>query len=307
MMQIFYWVLNMAIVGSLVGLVLLLLRRIKKLPRNFIYSLYSIVLLRLLCPFGFVNGFSFLHILPEGAVKNVTPFMGKGIIKGENLGFSNFVQQAEVYQPFQLKESSWTKAYEVGAIIWIIVSVLLLIIIGLMYRLAMRELNNGSWVKDNIYQSNNVNAPMVVGIIKPRIYIPHTLSDQGMDFTYIIAHESTHIRKHDNLWRGIAIMICCIYWFNPLIWLLMKSFFEDMELACDETTLRSYTLEERKHYASTLLSFSYKDKMMYATAFSSGNIKLRIKYVLNYKEVTLLSVISFTLLFVFIALSFLSN
>lgn len=304
--QIFYWILNMAVVGTIVGGALLLIRRIRKLPRNFIYVLYSIVLIRFLCPFGFTNGFSFLNLLPRGTVRNVNPFTGEEGEKADWLLASNIVQRAESYRPWKLRHG-WADAYEIGAWVWIVIALALLLCFCFMYFLSLKELRNANRLSKNIYQSSSVTCPMVAGVFFPKIFLPMGVNEQSKEFPYLLAHEMTHIKKKDNLWRLIAIILACVYWFNPMIWILMKYFFVDMELACDESTIRRYSLEHRKNYASALLSFAHKEPNLCATAFAGGNVRIRIKRVLNYKQVTLISTVSLVGLFLLFVICFLSN
>ena len=86
-----------------------------------------------------------------------------------------------------------------------------------MYILAKIELKDARWIRDEIYQSKAVSSPMTIGIFQPIIMLPLELNEKNPYYSYVIAHERTHIRKRDNLWRMIAILLTCVYWFNPLI------------------------------------------------------------------------------------------
>lgn len=307
MVQVFYWVLNMAIVGSLLGGILLLLRRIKKLPRNFIYALYSLVLIRFLCPVGFTNGFSFLNLLPKGAVLQVNPFTKEVASAEDYLLFSNVMQKTESYQTWEFISDGWTLAYKIGSRIWVAIGASLFLCFCFMYIRAKRDLNKSKLLKANIYQSDDVNSPIVIGILRPRVILPLSITETNDNFPYIIAHEYTHIKKRDNLWRFVAIVVACVYWFNPMIWILLKYFFIDMELACDETTISTYDIEERKKYAAALLEATDKESTIYATAFANGSVKIRIKRVLKYKKATLLATVCLFGLFLLLTIYFLSN
>lgn len=305
--QIFYWVLNMAIVGSLVGIILLAIRTIRKLPRNFIYGLYSILLIRLICPFGIINGFSFLKLLPEGMIRQVNPITGETGVQGSSLGLSNAIQSAKSYQPLQQKSNGWTLAYEIGAIIWLIIGIALLLSYLFMYIQAKQELKKAIRIEDGIYQSEAVSSPITVGIFKSVIIIPMELNRESANYPYVIAHERTHIKKKDNFFRIVAIVLTCIYWFNPLMWILQRCFFTDMELACDESTIRTFDSNGRKSYAQALLTMSVKKSMIYATGFTGGSVKVRIKRVISYKQITLLSGICLLGFFIVCAICLLSN
>ena len=307
MITTFYWIFNMTIMGSILGVILLLLRKVKKIPRNFIYGLYSIIYIRLLCPFGISGGVSFLNLLPKGTVRLVNVSMENQVESQLNLSLSNFVQKATTYEPMVLKTDRVTRLYEIGSYLWLLGSIILLLGYCILYYMARKELRKAKLVHHNIYQSSLVNVPMVVGILKPRIVLPAIMEKHDKHLKYLIAHEKTHIRRKDNLWRLITIFITCIHWFNPFSWIILKYFFIDMELACDEKTIHNYSNEERMEYATTLLEFATKDPILYATSFSGGNVKIRMKRVINFRKLTLFTTFLFIIMFFIFLVIFLSN
>lgn len=306
MVSLFYWILNMTILGSILTVILMGLRRIKKIPRIFIYAMYSLVFFRLICPVGLINGFSLLNLLPKGSVKLVY-LEGKELDTSTTaLSYTNFMQEADTYRPFVLHSDGVYRVYEVGSVVWITVSLILLLSYGLMYFLTMKELRKAIHIKENIYESQSVNVPMVVGIIKPRIILPGDCNVEE-HIKHLIAHEKEHIKHRDNLWRLLAIFICCIHWFNPFVWITLGYFFRDMEYACDERLLRNYDTKERTEYAAALLAFTKTDPSIYAASFGGGNVKIRIKQILDYRKYSIIASILFVLLFMVIAILALSN
>ena len=61
----------------------------------------------------------------------------------------------------------------------------------------------------------------------------------------LLEHEANHIMAKDLLWRMFGIVILCIHWFNPLVWLMCGLMNRDIELACDEGVLRHFGQEAR--------------------------------------------------------------
>ena len=57
--------------------------------------------------------------------------------------------------------------------------------------------------------------------------------EDARSLDHILRHEYVHIRRHDNLWKMVALTAACIHWFNPLVWVMWHCFNRDMELACD--------------------------------------------------------------------------
>ena len=127
-----------------------------------------------------------------------------------------------------------------------------------------------------------------------------------MELKYIIRHEKTHIKRLDNLWRIIGFITASIHWFNPLSWVFLKAFLNDLELACDEMAVSGYDKEERKEYARTLLSCS-GGKSLLVSAFGGAKVRTRIENVLSYKKMTAFSALGFALLVVVIIFTLITN
>ena len=141
--------------------------------------------------------------------------------------------------------------------------------------------------QDNIWWAENIDMPMVFGLISPRIYLPISLKAENLD--HVIAHEKMHVKRKDGLFKMIAYLVCLIHWFNPFIWAAYFLFGNDLEKACDEEVIRSMEQEERKEYAYALLNIAAengrKKKRVFVApiCFDEGNVKSRIKNVMKYK------------------------
>lgn len=306
MVEVFYWILNMSILGSILGMVLLFLRRIKKIPRLLIYLLWGLVFIRLLCPVGLMSGLSLLNLLPRGSSRMVP---ASEILSDEQVRLSllNFLQNATEYQPMVLESSRVEKFYQIASFLWMTGGMLALVSNLVMYYLSGREFRNLRLIRDDIYECEQVSMPMVYGLFQPKIILPAKVMSEDNNVGYLIAHETTHRKRHDNLWRFLAIMVACVHWFNPLIWLYVKKFFEDMELACDEATIRKMEEGERKQYAYTILSYAKKDTNLYAASFSGSKVKARIEHVVTYRNLTFVSILGFSLMFLILGILLLSN
>ena len=139
-------------------------------------------------------------------------------------------------------------------------------------------------VGDNIYIADDINVPFVMGLFKPRIYLPNGMTE--VNKTYVIAHEKTHIRHMDPLKKTIAFGITCLHWFNPLAWVAFHFYSKDMEMACDEETVQKLGMDHKQDYAETLLSLATGKRLFLGAplAFDEGNVKSRIKNIVKYKK-----------------------
>ena len=156
-------------------------------------------------------------------------------------------------------------------------------------------------IRDNIYYSDKVNTPALYGIIKPKIIFPTNDIDK-----YVLLHEQAHIKRRDNLLRIIAVTAACIHWFNPLVWLMLKLYISDSEIACDEAVIAGLPRGEHKEYALTLLRYT-ESRTVYASPFGGTGVKTRIERILSYKKLSLFSVVSFVILIALTAYFLLTN
>ena len=162
-------------------------------------------------------------------------------------------------------------------------------------------------LRGNIYQSENVCSPFVLGIIKPKIYLPYHMDSREMD--HVIAHEQTHIRRKDHWWKPLGFLLLTIHWFNPLMWLSYILLCRDIELACDEKVIREMGNEQRADYTQALVACSVNRRVIAACplAFGEVGVKERVKSVMNYKKPTFWIVLVSVVICAVVAVCFLTN
>jgi len=303
--QIFYFVLNMSILGSVAGLIVLLLRRVRALPRFGVYLLWALPLIRFWVPFGFANRYCLLSLIARFTTKTVVV---REALPGSwipEISFSNSLQAAENYFPaITYKTDLLQDIFTVCGFIWAAVAAGAVLCAVLLYCFTRSALKNAEHVRDNIYRSDRVISPAVYGIFRPRIILPADIA--GGDVDYILMHENIHIRRLDNFWRIFAVVTACVHWFNPLAWIFLRRFFADMELACDAGVLKRLDEGGKKEYAAALLGCS-AGKTYYASAFGGAKTRLRIKSILSYKRLTLMSGLCFAALFIAVAAAVITN
>ncbi len=308
--EVFYWVLNMSVLGTFYGLLLYALRFIKGFPRFGSYTLWGVVLIRLICPVGFTSRYSLLSLVSRAfsgiIVKTVTVYenAGREALLPE-LSLSNTVQAAAEYRPITYRTNLLESFFRIGAVIWIIVAAAAVFTAVILYLLSASELKKAEHIRENIYQGSMVDTPTVVGMLHPRIILPVRENPEYLE--QVLLHERVHIRRRDNIWRMLAIFTACLHWFNPFVWFFLKSFMNDCELACDAKAVKHMKGEERKAYAYALLTLASKEKTVFSTAFGSSRVKVRIESVLSYRKLTAFSTVCFILMTVIIAFVLLTN
>ncbi len=139
-------------------------------------------------------------------------------------------------------------------------------------------------LKGNVWQCDLVDTPFLLGVLRPRIYLPSDLPQEALE--PVLAHENAHLARLDHWWKPLAFLLLAVYWFHPLVWLAYGLFCRDLELACDERAIRDLDGAGRKAYSLALLTCSTEKRSLAACplAFGEGGVKGRVKAVLGYKR-----------------------
>ena len=281
---IFITIVNMSIIGGLAILLVLIVRLLLlKAPKVFSYCLWAVVLYRLVVPFSIISPFSLIPINQEPISTNIAEMQGQLINTG--------------YIRVDYNVTSWLMGVAIPEgtnvlpgiiasleIVWLI-GVLAMVTFGVFSLIRLKgKLRQATNLTDNIYQSDCVDTPFVLGIFHPRIYLPSTLNKS--ELAYILFHEQNHIRRGDHIVRMISYFALCVHWFNPLVWIAFWASSKDMEMANDEAVIRKMGESIKKEYSSSLLALStgWRKTSPVPLAFGEADPKHRIKNVINYKK-----------------------
>ncbi len=174
-------------------------------------------------------------------------------------------------------------------------------------RLSVRMREAVKYTEKGIYQSEKVDSPFVLGILKPRIYLPFALDEKELEC--VIAHEKAHIARKDHFIKPFAFLLLAMHWFNPFIWIAYILLCRDIELACDEKAIRVLGEAQKKVYSQALLKCSVSRRSIAAcpVAFGETGVKARIKNVLHYKKPAFWIVTMSLLVCLVVAVCFLTN
>lgn len=285
--EVFYWIFNMSITAALTGVIIMLVRLIKQIPRRIAVFLWVIPFLRMTIPFGLNGPYSLMSLLSKITIKTIVVYQ-----PADDVAFSmmNSVMAADSYFPITYKIAFLDKVFGVASVIWIIVFLAIILMLAVTYFTTLYEMKDATHLHNNIYLSDKIISPAVYGIIKPRIIFPVSYKDK--DIELIILHEKMHIRRADNLWRMLAFLIAAAHWFNPICWVLLKLFLADLELSCDECVLVKLGDSRAKEYARSLLE-SRQGATVFASAFGGAKIRTRIENILSFKKMTWFSLTVF--------------
>ncbi len=299
--DLFYWLLNAGIFGSCIGLMVLALRRFRRLPRRLACALWALPLLRLWMPFGFSNQFSLLTLISHVATRTVTVY---DAIALPNITVTNALQAADSYFPVTYKTNLLEQVFTIASLVWLTGFCALVLTGVLLYAFTSAEMRRARHLRDNVYVSGHVTAPALYGIIRPRVVIPAYM--EGADLDYILLHENAHARRKDNLFRCVALLTAALHWYNPLSWLFLKRYMEDLELACDESVAAKLPEPNRKAYALSLLEAAER-RSVFASAFGGARIRVRIERVLSYRSLSIGAAAALAALLIVSAVTLLTN
>lgn len=309
MSDLFLKIVNMSISASWLILAVLILRLVlKKAPKWVNVLLWGIVAVRLICPFSFESALSLIpsaETFPEKIISGPSFDVQTGITPIDNR--INDYLGDRYFEGVTVPANNGNNVMAILTIVWIIGILLLATYTIISYQRLNRKVDTAVHYKDNIFQSENVSSPFVLGIINPRIYLPFSMNEQDME--HVVAHEQAHIRRKDHWWKPLGFFLLTIHWFNPLIWWAYVLLCRDIELACDEKVIKGLSNEQRADYTQALVACSVNRRMIAACplAFGEVGVKERVKSVMNYKKPAFWVIIIAVIVCVGVAVCFLTN
>ena len=309
MNEFFLKIINMSISASWLIFAVLILRLVlKKAPKWVNVLLWGIVAIRLICPFSFESALSLIpsaETFPKKIISGPSFDVQSGITPVDNR--INDYLGDRYFEGVTVPANNGNTIMTILTIVWTIGILLLVAYTVISYWRLHREIDTAVRYKDNILQSENVSSPFVLGLIKPRIYLPFKLD--GQDMEHVVAHEQAHIRRKDHWWKPLGFLLLTIHWFNPLMWLAYVLLCRDIELACDEKVIKGLSNEQRADYTQALVACSVNRRMIAACPLTFGEVgvKERVKSVMNYKKPAFWVIIIAVIVCVGVAVCFLTN
>ena len=155
------------------------------------------------------------------------------------------------------------------------------------YLLLRRRLFDAVRASDGAWEHPGLSTPFLLGVVRPRIYLPAHLPSKARFF--VLAHERTHLHRLDHIVKPICWVALSLHWFNPAAWLAFFLLSRDLEVACDQSVVRRLGSQVKADYSAALLSVAAPRRFPTPCplAFGGNNAKERIQSVLNYKKPTL--------------------
>lgn len=286
MADVFIKTLNMGIAASWLILAVVVLRVIlKRAPKRFRLLLWAVVGLRLVLPVSIESALSLVpstQTLPEDVMYAAAPELNTGIAALNDAINPAFTaafapEPAASANPLQV-------LLPVASVIWLAGAAVMLLWVLVSWLRLRRRVAEAVRLEGNVYESERVASPFVLGLIRPRIYLPFGLDEGARE--QVLTHERSHIARGDHVIKPLGWLILAVYWYNPLVWLAYALFCRDIELACDERVIRRLPVSGRADYSQALLDLSRPHHGVGACplAFGESAVKCRVKSVLTYKR-----------------------
>ena len=309
MADLFIKLFNMSITATWIAAAVILIRLfLKKAPKYITVFMWALVGLRLICPFSFESVLSLIpsaETLPPDIIYSDKPVIQSGIpiinstinpIISESLS----PNVGDSVNPMQVLS-------ELASFIWAGGLILMLLYSFISYLRIRRKVKEAAIYEGNIWICDSIDTPFILGVIRPRIYLPSSLSDGDRGF--VLAHERAHLKRGDHFWKPLGFLLLSVYWFNPVLWVTYVLLCKDIELATDEKVITSLGTQAKIPYSNALINCSVPKKAISAcpVAFGENGLKERVIKVLNYKKPSFWIIIIAVISCIALAVFFLTN
>ena len=276
---VFSKLVSISLVANWLILAVIVLRMLlKKAPRRITCILWAIVALRLILPFSIESPAS---MIPQ-TTSAIQEAVDTSLIHPETIpaGTTQVLTREETDSIV----ASGPMHPSVLPIVWCAGTCAMLAYLFFSYARTRHLVMEAVPESGNIWLCDAVTTPFILGLIRPRIYLPSGLLEETKE--YVIAHERSHLRWKDHWWKPLAFVLLAVYWFDPFVWAAYGLVCRDIEFACDERVVRCFGMAEKKAYSVALLECSVRKRLVLAcpVAFGETAVAKRVRNVLNYKK-----------------------
>ena len=278
----------MSIIGSIVILMLLLIKPIVKhrLPKSAQYYLWIVVLAVLLIPLSnaialpadVAPGVNVIHNVVERNVISTDEARSRQLMGTADMGTTpNFnLPAADPMLPSgniaDVSPGLFTQVSTALMLLYplVVLLILLFTVVGyIRFTAKVRRFNlEAEWVEKAIlrdiaisnnikhtprlYRNTFVTTPMLIGLFKPVIILPDKEYTEKQLHS-ILLHEVIHFKRLDIIIKWVSLLACAVHWFNPIVWIARREISRACELSCDEAVIRNMDNHGKQNYGETLI------------------------------------------------------
>ena len=315
MTDVFLRIVELSWQAGVLALAVMLARlALRRAPKWAVCLLWALVAVRLVLPFSLQSPVSLqtaqspvtavLYELPqaqEAAQKTDEALSGGSAEPVTPLAPTEIVTAQPVPAPKPVMTVSLLAA------IWLAGVVMMLTYMLVSYLGIYRRVCTAVRLEDNVYRCGSWGTPFVLGLLRPRIYVPEGMDDTALP--QVLAHERCHIRRGDHAVKPLAFLLLAVHWFNPVLWAAYILLGRDMENACDERVLRGLDAPGRAAYSRALVSCAVRERpaAVCPLAFGEVAVQERVKNALSYKKPAIWAAVLLAVAAAVIAVCFLTS
>ncbi|MBQ8354681.1 MAG: hypothetical protein IJY40_03525 [Oscillospiraceae bacterium] len=303
-------ILNLSIAASWLVLAVAVIRLIwKNGPKAFHCALWALVAIRLLCPVSIESTFS---LIPS---REVVPaeylYLEPREPQFREPARLEIVTNPVYDAPVEIEIDTTVDRFQhwdmLATVAWLAgMGVMAIYAVYSYWNLRLR-VRLGARVWDNVWECDEISSPFILGLFRPRIYLPSSLDVDTR--TMVLAHERAHLDRLDHLWKPLGFALLAVHWFNPVIWLGYILLCRDIELACDEKVIKRLDKPTVRAYSEALVRFAVPQRSiaLCPLAFGEVGVKDRIKAMVRYRKPGLILTAAAVILAILLAACFLTD
>ena len=289
MTDLFLRVVELSWQAGVLALAVMLARlALRRAPKWAVCMLWALVAVRLIVPVSLQSRVSLqaeqspvtaaLEQLPQTqeTADAILPSGGEVLTPVQPVGSVTSAEPVQAARPVM--------TVEVLTAVWLAGAAFMLAYMLVSYLRLYRQVRTAVRVEDNVCRCDRWGTPFVLGMLRPRIYIPAGLDEP--DLSQVLAHERGHIRRGDHVVKPLAFLLLTVHWFNPVLWAAYVLLGRDMENACDERVLRGVDGAGRAAYSRALVACAVRQRpaAVCPLAFGEVAVQERVKNAMNGKK-----------------------
>lgn len=101
--------------------------------------------------------------------------------------------------------------------------------------------------------SDKISSPLMIGFFRPTLLLPETRMTPEQ-LNNVLAHEMTHLKRKDILYKWFVCLVKCVHWFNPIIYFIGRQVNIECEISCDSAVVKEMTKEQKTGYINTIIA-----------------------------------------------------
>lgn len=315
MTDIFLRIVELSWQAGVLALAVMLARlALRRAPKWAVCLLWALVAVRLVLPFSLQSPVSLQAAQsPVTAVLYELPQTQEAAQKTDEVLSGGSAEPVTPLPPTEVVTAQPVPAPKPAmtvsllAAIWLAGVVMMLTYMLVSYLGIYRRVCTAVRLEDNVYRCGSWGTPFVLGLLRPRIYVPEGMDDTALP--QVLAHERCHIRRGDHLVKPLAFLLLALHWFNPVLWAAYVLLGRDMENACDERVLRGVDGAGRAAYSRALVACAVRQRpaAVCPLAFGEVAVQERVKNAMNGKKPAVWAAVLLAIAAAVIAVCFLTS